>query len=60
VHIGTSNNISSIHFNKRVEISLDRIKPGDTFVSMLSGVKQWPLISHYFSLAALILGTGQA
>jgi hypothetical protein len=60
VHIGTSNNISSIHFNKRVEVSLVRKKPGDIFGSMLSGIKQWPLNSHYFSLAALILGTGQA
>jgi hypothetical protein len=60
VYIGTFNNISSIHFNKRVEISLVCKKPGDIFGSMLSGVKQWPLNFHYFSVAALILGTVQA
>jgi hypothetical protein len=60
MHIATSNNISSIHLNKRVENSLVCKKPGDMLGSMLSGVKQWPLNSHCFSLVALILGNGQA
>jgi hypothetical protein len=49
-----------MHFNKRVENSLVCKKPGDMFGSMLSGVKQWSLNFHYFSLATIILGTGQA
>jgi len=39
MHVGTYNNISSIHFSKRVEVSLVCKKLGDTFGSMLSGVK---------------------
>ena len=51
MHVGTYNNISSIHFSKRVEVSLVRKKLDDAFGSMQSGVKPWPLNFHYFSLS---------
>jgi len=60
VRVGTCNDISSIHWNKKVEDSRVLKKFGDVLVSMLSGVNQCPLTFQYFSLSALNLGVGQA
>jgi hypothetical protein len=60
VHVETSNNNSSIHLNKGVEVLLVRKMLGDVFISKLSGVKLWPLKFHYYSLSALSLRSDQA